>query len=733
MPTAALDPSWMYALNEAFSRNLLFGRDVVFTFGPLGAAYAAIYHPATDSMVLAVRCLVAASLCTGFLLLFWNRRIVFLLILPFSTSVMVLWEAPDAFFSAIPMLLLLVVVRLTSPPNSPLYLPAGRAVIAGLILISGTVGLLPLIKGSFGGIGGLDGLIAVALAVRARHFRLAISLTGAAGLAFIIAWLATGQHVSNLWDYFSNLSQIISGYSEAMSNSGPDIQPLVSLVAAACIFSLSWGADLRAFPRWLVPLIVALNLCVGFKAGFVRQDGIHVTMTVANFFFTAFAVCSLRQGSTSLALTIFSWLTLAVIYEGIGPVINSPEAAFDRLAEGITLRLQGFTPQFERALEDIRRDVPLPSVNGTVDIYPTELAALFAHGFEWSGRPVFQSYSAYTPALDTLNSSHLSGSQAPAHIFFSIAPIDERLPAIEDAGSWPELMSHYAPVGYDGRYLHMIRSPDQPMSGPEAPQVSVDATLGQWVNLPRFDGAATWAKIEVYPTLVGRIALTGFRIPQLNITIQLDDGRKIQHRLIADMASRGFLLSPYIGSTDDFALTLLGANYQYIRNIMISTSRPSAWIPHFKLTLMPFKLPVQKTGQMLLNEPTDPPGWSAASAGQSPSPCKLDHATCIPWQSRKILQLVGRVVPSPKKDLTTADFLIAVTASDGQRTYYRPYPKKSDYERALSRQPYKPIPDYVALLDVGDAVGPFSVEVETRENGLVHRCLPVVVRDRAHP
>lgn len=35
MPGAGLDESWPYALNEAVAHHLVFGRDVLFTFGPL--------------------------------------------------------------------------------------------------------------------------------------------------------------------------------------------------------------------------------------------------------------------------------------------------------------------------------------------------------------------------------------------------------------------------------------------------------------------------------------------------------------------------------------------------------------------------------------------------------------------------------------------------------------------------------------------------------------------------
>ena len=52
MPRAGLDPSWCYAINEAVERGLVFGRDMIFTFGPMGSVYSTAYGPGTDFQML---------------------------------------------------------------------------------------------------------------------------------------------------------------------------------------------------------------------------------------------------------------------------------------------------------------------------------------------------------------------------------------------------------------------------------------------------------------------------------------------------------------------------------------------------------------------------------------------------------------------------------------------------------------------------------------------------------
>src|SRR5690242_9960666 len=64
-PVFKLDSSWAYALNEAVYKNMVFGRDVIFTAGPLASVYTHIYHPATDTSMLAICLLVASTFFAG--------------------------------------------------------------------------------------------------------------------------------------------------------------------------------------------------------------------------------------------------------------------------------------------------------------------------------------------------------------------------------------------------------------------------------------------------------------------------------------------------------------------------------------------------------------------------------------------------------------------------------------------------------------------------------------------
>ena len=65
--------------------------------------------------------------------------------------------------------------------------------------------------------------------------------------------------------------------------------------------------------------------------------------------------------------------------------------------------------RFYAANLEIKSAIPLAKVEGTVDLYPAELSAVFANGsvfangLHWSGRPTLQSNMEYTPALNAAN------------------------------------------------------------------------------------------------------------------------------------------------------------------------------------------------------------------------------------------------------------------------------------------------------------------------------------------
>ena len=102
------------------------------------------------------------------------------------------------------------------------------------------------------------------------------------------------------------------------------------------------------------------------------------------------------------------------------------------------------------ALAEVRKKIPLPHIPGTADLYPDDQLVLVANGARRFSRPVFQSYSAYTPRLIALNETHLQGAHRPRTIFVDLAPIDGRWPMSEDGPNLMTILSDYGLRPADG-------------------------------------------------------------------------------------------------------------------------------------------------------------------------------------------------------------------------------------------------------------------------------------------
>jgi hypothetical protein len=236
------------------------------------------------------------------------------------------------------------------------------------------------------------------------------------------------------------------------------------------------------------------------------------------------------------------------------------------------------------------------------------LSTLFAHGFRWAPRPVFQSYSAYDAPLDALNSSHLEGPNAPQHVFFRVQPIDGRLPALEDAGSWPVLLSRYEIVGYDGLQIHMQHIDAGRSNSVFGPQVArLAARIRTPIQIPNEEDPL-WAEIDLTPTFLGRVGLFVLKIPPIELTMTLEDGRVMHHRYIPAMGQRGFLLSPYIQTTNDFAAFAAGIHQgNAVRSIQIDTPETGMWHRQFNVRLQRLEIEAQLSARkIVLVQPSEP-------------------------------------------------------------------------------------------------------------------------------
>jgi hypothetical protein len=62
-----------------------------------------------------------------------------------------------------------------------------------------------------------------------------------------------------------------------------------------------------------------------------------------------------------------------------------------------------------------------------------------------------------------------------------------------------------------------------------------------------------FAEVTLNPTLAGQVSTALFNPPQLHAVVELSNGRTGKYRVVSSMMKTGFLLSPFVETTEEFA------------------------------------------------------------------------------------------------------------------------------------------------------------------------------------
>jgi hypothetical protein len=466
-PVTGLDPSWQIGMHEAAARGLDFGSDIGFTFGPLG--YLVIPQAVTGwTGVLSLAATFAVRVVTAWLLLAAARRALGSLVLAVPAAYVgaaLLTDIPEALGT----LAVLVAVLLVHAPV------AGRRGEVLAVCLGVAAGALLLVKFNAGTMA--VAVFGVAAAVQGVSWRRSLP-RWAAGLAgtTLALWVLTGNGLQDLPRWGSWSMSFGSGYAGGLMFEQPGAawQTALFLAGGAALLALAaWNGRGGSWPVRAAGLaVLAFGLWVAFKHGFVRHDPPHVLAS-----FAALAVLPLaiawRDRPTrvaAVALTVVSLVAFARTADvGVGDVLSPsgrPGALYDQAAVTVD------APRRRRHMDDARAaaraqlavDPRIIAAIGDegVHIAPHETSVVWAYGLTWRPMPVFQSYAAYTAALDAANRRRLEGDDAPRFVLRAdVDRIDRHTQTWESPGENLALLCRYRQRILSGPWELLERVPDR--------------------------------------------------------------------------------------------------------------------------------------------------------------------------------------------------------------------------------------------------------------------------------
>ncbi|CAM3007445.1 hypothetical protein [Legionella worsleiensis] len=589
MPAPGLDASWALGLNQAVAQGLSFGKEIIFTLGPYSAIYTKFYHPLTDLMMIGGSIYLALSfwLCIVLLMQGVKWRWCF----AFAVLIFGMIYARDSLFFAYPLIMSLVCFKNMDPHTNSSYSIQNKYLLLGILFAP--LGLLSLIKGSLLLLSSAVCLLCSLFFALHKQKKMAFICFISPLASLVVFWIIAGQSIIHIPAYIYNSMVLATGFTEAMAVDGDNKEIVLYLLSSGLIgLAIIKQKHTTHLMRFFYFSIFFLFLFLSFKAGFTRHFG-HSFITGTSILIAALLLPFLFHSKWVVVALITSLYTTCYIdgqHTKIS-LLNNFISTYTASWYGLKNRIQDpnwVKENYRVTMSYLRNQSSLPELKGTADIYSYDQSYLFASDAIWSPRPIFQSYSVFTPALAEKNKQHISIQHGPDVIVFRLQPIDDRFPSLEDGVSWLEFLNNYHPVQLVDHFL-LLKKNEHPLIDNTPETITTERHyLGEIIQLPQ-SKHPVFTKLIIKPTLWGKIATILFKPAPLEISVVLHNGNKRQFRMIANMAQSGFLISPLIEETAEFGL--LFSNNPFLENkkvksITLTTSKKNAkhWQSEFTIS-----------------------------------------------------------------------------------------------------------------------------------------------------
>lgn len=561
--TIGVDSAYNLAINIAHYKDLQFGRDLLHPYGPMGFLLAPLpvgsnYEVASVFyflLYLSLTLLMVTSVMESHDQMLTRVALVLLVYVFLEYEFMFIFDT----IIKLTVLVFLVLQRFVQTRSRPWFVAAVMISAVGM-LIKAQIGMTL--------IGMLFGFLLFMFCQEGRRtefwrllwLSVVLYLLGITGI-----WFAVYGNLKGFGRYFTANFWFSVGNSSAMSLNPANSWGLLllSLFMVAWVFLHNRGRMEYVF----VACTYFFPMVLGFKYSFARQD-IHV-LYIAALFVSGIVVLqlSLKERKHTLKTAVFLVIPLVLFITGVrnSPGLNwgfenmfkSSKDIFGtdgtKIYFNILVGHQDYKWELGKLSLETLRHVRLPPEvltrigDSTVDIYPYETVFIAADNLNWSPRPVFQSFMAYTPWLDEQNARFLRADQAPEYILWPanhMSSIDNRYVLNDEPRTVYEIFRNYR-VEMRQEGVLVLRRSGQNLAEP-LDQEMFSADWNTWIPVPAKVGEITRARIKIEPNFVGKTKKILYKEGDVFIDYMFMDDSVIRHRIIVDNAPSGLWINPYL-------------------------------------------------------------------------------------------------------------------------------------------------------------------------------------------
>jgi hypothetical protein len=618
----------MLGINLAVERGLSFGKECIFTYGPLSFLSSRQICFQNKSTLLAFDIFMVSNLIAVYYALLKQNKGALGYGLCLASVVVIKNSLSEASTSVLFTLLLFWLLMIWERAT-PLRCLAACVIALLLFFIKVNYGLIA-VTALITSIGG-----AVALGRISAKTAIRIIILFLVGL-LTMGWLF---HV-NIAQYIKGGINLIAGYKQAMKS---PIQMCAATFWAAMIELLMFlGIILINFRAIWTNRVVALGVgflgldaWLKFQNGFTRFDPahsmwFHLTLPLTFIIFLCFDWSAAVKGMRFLLAfsLLFTWSTLVAqkqAYFGrwylsrVLPLsyVKSLSAKELRSTKEVQSYLSAKYPKFVLP-EHLKRMIG----KAKVDVMPWELSLALLNGFNLASRPVIQSYSAYTEYLDGLNARFFLSPRAPDFILFHSNEghppehplgadgypedhfaLERRVPFWDESITRRVILQNYRladRVDWSARLDDPYEAPSHLLVLKKDAGVrrlipvqtnAIEMVLGQFYNLKSTTNLI-YLFLEADASMLGRLKALAFKDPTVDVAFRYKGGREITWTAIPLIMKTGVLVNRRVETIEDLAALFASGTKDLvaIQGIKLNVSEPWCFRRRFKGQLVEMRM-----------------------------------------------------------------------------------------------------------------------------------------------
>lgn len=385
-------------------------------------------------------------------------------------------------------------------------------------------------------------------------------------LLIISFWFFLDRPLNYFDEYFLAQLSLVSDNSAAVAYYPPN--EWMYLGGSLFMMGVMVFLNLRQKSSWIYLSLAFVVTFASWKHGLSREDHLHAQLFISNFILIAFiGVLFLRKLRFINVLLILSTVYLYHL-NLINTYYYSPPNIDNRLSNAIAFLSSSaeiIDQSEQRSLANISASLLPERIKekigqSTVDLYPWFYTQVPANQLNWKARPLIQSYAAYTPFLDQLNTQHFSSAEAPEFLVWKIDTpsgnfstvynsIDNRNLLNDEPQTLLELIKGYELKLVEGGY-HLYQKRATKIDIQSLKGEVQTSTLNEWNNIPqKYQEQVSRIHLTLQNSWIRSIKRGLYKDEQFWIQYQLKDGRIHQNRIVPKTAENGLWLNPLLSES----------------------------------------------------------------------------------------------------------------------------------------------------------------------------------------